>query len=358
VLTDLLLGSHEPVHETVAGWLRGAERGLLALDAPLGWPRPLSDHLPTHRAGERLVGDPSRLFGRFTDRHVRATIGRRPLEVGADLIARTAHSALELLDRVRAHTGKRIPLAWTPEFGDDVCAIEVYPAATLRAHDVPCAGYKDERRETCRPTREAILSALASRIDVGGHGEALVGAADLLDAAVCILASLDFLAGRCMAPTGSERVARKEGWIWVQQPGPIAIDDAWREESAVGARLRELVFDCERPAALARFWTAVLDGYGVRAYDDAEVARLAAIGRTPETDPTVMVDGPGPVLCFQETPRRVPGERRLHVDVAAADRRREVRRLQGLGASVEREAEGYTVMRDPEGNAFCVVDDR
>lgn len=58
------------------------------------------------------------------------------------------------------------------------------------------------------------------------------------------------------------------------------------------AQLSPIVIDCERPALLARFWAAALDGFEVRRYDDAEVARLGALGFTPETDPTVIVDGP------------------------------------------------------------------
>lgn len=122
------------------------------------------------------------------------------------------------------------------------------------------------------------------------------------------------------------------------------------------AMLREIVFDCERPPALARFWAAVLDGYAVRAYDDVEVARLAAQGLTPETDPTVAVDGPGPTLFFQQVREGKAARSRVHLDVQAPDRRREVERLRALGATVRREAGDYTVMQDPEGNAFCVVE--
>ena len=121
------------------------------------------------------------------------------------------------------------------------------------------------------------------------------------------------------------------------------------------AGLREIVFDCAHPARLARFWAAVLDGYAVRAYDAAELARLAARGLTPETDPAVLVDGPGPMLCFQlaREPRAPRG--RIHLDVSVPDRAAEVARLRALGASVAREGEGYTVMHDPEGNPFCVA---
>ena len=121
-------------------------------------------------------------------------------------------------------------------------------------------------------------------------------------------------------------------------------------------KLKEIVFDCRRAAPQARIWAALLEGYAVRAYDDEEIARLAGLGFTPETDPVVMVDGPGPTLCFHEIERgRVQGK--IHLDVAVADRPAERRRVLGLGASVVREAEGYTVMTDPEGNHFCLVDD-
>lgn len=120
-------------------------------------------------------------------------------------------------------------------------------------------------------------------------------------------------------------------------------------------RLKEIVFDCRRAAPLARFWAALLEGYAVRAYDEAEIARLAALGLTPETDPVVMVDGPGPTLCFHEIERgRVQG--RIHLDVAVTDRDAERRRALALGSTVVREAETYTVMADPEGNHFCLVD--
>jgi hypothetical protein len=119
--------------------------------------------------------------------------------------------------------------------------------------------------------------------------------------------------------------------------------------------LKEIVFDCSRAAPLARFWAEVIEGYAVRAYDDEEIARLAALGLTPETDPVVMVDGPGPTLCFHEIERgRVQG--RIHLDVRVRDRPAERTRLIGLGASMLREADGYTVMADPEGNHFCLVD--
>jgi hypothetical protein len=121
-------------------------------------------------------------------------------------------------------------------------------------------------------------------------------------------------------------------------------------------KLKEIVFDADHPAALARFWAAVIDGYAIRPYDDEEITRLAALGFTPETDPTVMVDGPGPTLCFQIMPGERHVRNRVHIDVSVTERRAEIARLVALGASVAREAEGYTVLRDPEGNNFCLID--
>jgi hypothetical protein len=121
------------------------------------------------------------------------------------------------------------------------------------------------------------------------------------------------------------------------------------------ARLKDIVIDADHPAGLARFWAAALDGYEVASYDDDEIARLAALGLTPETDTSVMVEGPGPRICFHlmSGPR---GERnRLHLDLDASEPEAEIARLTALGATYVRQGTGYTVMRDPEGNPFCVT---
>jgi hypothetical protein len=121
------------------------------------------------------------------------------------------------------------------------------------------------------------------------------------------------------------------------------------------ARLKEIVVDARDPPRLARFWAAALDGYAVRAYDAAEIARLAALGLTPETDPAVAVDGPGPTLFFQLS-ERAEGQGPLHLDLAGGPRAAEVARLEALGATVRDVRERHTVMLDPEGNRFCVQD--
>ena len=124
------------------------------------------------------------------------------------------------------------------------------------------------------------------------------------------------------------------------------------------ARLKEIVVDSRHPASLARFWAAALTDFSVRAYDDEEIARLAALGLTPETDVSVMVDGPGITLCFQKAEPPLSGRGRLHLDIIGGSLDEEIARLEGLGASVRDHHQGWMVMLDPEGNNFCVVEPR
>ena len=52
-----------------------------------------------------------------------------------------------------------------------------------------------------------------------------------------------------------------------------------------------IVLDCRQASKLARFWEVAL-GWRIRPYDRAEVARLAGLGLTPQTDPMVAIDSP------------------------------------------------------------------
>ena len=95
-------------------WLKGYEDVIIALDAPLGWPKALGSNLSLHKAGMPLKVNADNLFSRETDREIRQRLGKKPLEVGANLIARTAVAALSLLGELRRSTGRKIPLAWAP----------------------------------------------------------------------------------------------------------------------------------------------------------------------------------------------------------------------------------------------------
>jgi predicted enzyme related to lactoylglutathione lyase len=110
-------------------------------------------------------------------------------------------------------------------------------------------------------------------------------------------------------------------------------------------RLNCITFACEDPARMAGFWTALLDGYEVEPSGDARFAR-----------------GDGPALFFHQRQKSPTLELPIHLDVNVPDREAELDRLLDLGARlVETKShqigdlsEIWTVMRDPEGNGFCI----
>jgi hypothetical protein len=136
---------------TVSTWIKESEGPvLLAIDAPLGWPMPLARALAEHRAGESIDTAPNDMFRRATDRFIQEKVGKTPLDVGADRIARTAHAALRILGELRRDLNVSIPLAWDSESMAPVAAIEVYPAATLLGHGLQASGYKQARSRSAR----------------------------------------------------------------------------------------------------------------------------------------------------------------------------------------------------------------
>lgn len=209
-------GRREDPSDAVCGWLAAAQgrKTLIAVDAPLGWPTAMGAFLSRHSAGQGLDVDPKTMFRRMTDIRVRMATGKTPLDVGADRIARTAHSALALLQLIRELTGLEIPLAWTTDF-EGCAAIEVYPAATLKAHGLRCAGYKTPGGAEAR--RE-MLAGLGPFMALPEDLRPSLERADALDACVCLLAAADFLTGSAMPPPEAG-IARKEGWIWVRGHG-------------------------------------------------------------------------------------------------------------------------------------------
>jgi hypothetical protein len=108
-------------------------------------------------------------------------------------------------------------------------------------------------------------------------------------------------------------------------------------------RLSGITIDSTHPAELASFWAAAL-GYGRRPLWGPF---------TGAKDPT----GRGPHLTFQRV--EAMSGARLHLDLYADDPDGEVERLTRLGAErVRRVEEGDTwwwIMRDPDGNVFCVI---
>jgi predicted RNase H-like nuclease len=196
-------------------WLGEGRDVLLAVDAPLGWPSGLADGLAGHRAGQPLGQPANALFRRTTDRAIQHRLGKRPMDVGADRIARTAHAALELLATLAEAAGVTIAPAWDPTAWQSPGVVEVYPAATLTALGLNASGYKGAQTDE----RETLLTALAPRLTISeADRRAAVASDHVMDAVISLIAAADFLAGLCPGPEDAAQ-ARREGWIWVREPG-------------------------------------------------------------------------------------------------------------------------------------------
>ena len=119
----------------------------------------------------------------------------------------------------------------------------------------------------------------------------------------------------------------------------------------MACRITELVLDCRDPAALSRWWCAVLDWVEL----DREGEDSIEIGPPEGTGVAV------PTLAFNRSqdPRRA--KLPLHLDVNATDRDQdaELERLLELGARRadvgQTGQESWHVLADPEGNEFCLL---
>jgi hypothetical protein len=130
-----------------------------------------------------------------------------------------------------------------------------------------------------------------------------------------------------------------------------------KEVPLIMAVIKDFVVDCRRPAALARFWAAALDGHTIAPYGEAELERLRANGiDDPEDDPTVLLLGP-PNIWFQLVPESKVVKNRMHFDLRADQPAAELARLLDLGATVTQRQERWIQLADPEGNEFCLFTD-
>jgi catechol 2,3-dioxygenase-like lactoylglutathione lyase family enzyme len=134
----------------------------------------------------------------------------------------------------------------------------------------------------------------------------------------------------------------------------------------------QVTFDCADPHAQAAFWAQVL---GCLVEDhSAFVEQLIADGRMPADD-RIIVEGRSafrdvaacydpervePRLFFQRVPEGKIAKNRVHLDIHVAPEQKvaEVERLVGLGAQLIQTHSDHGpmtyVMRDPEGNEFCL----
>jgi hypothetical protein len=141
--------------------------------------------------------------------------------------------------------------------------------------------------------------------------------------------------------------------------------------SSFGMRT-QVTFDCADPHAQAAFWAQV---FGSIVEDHSELVdrliadgimpaedRITVNGRSAFRDVAACGDGTGaePRLFFQRVPEEKVAKNRVHLDIHVDNNRKdaEVERLTQLGAELiethsDRGPLTY-VLRDPEGNEFCL----
>jgi Glyoxalase-like domain len=138
----------------------------------------------------------------------------------------------------------------------------------------------------------------------------------------------------------------------------------------------QVVIDAAEPAKLADFWAFALDyvleppPHGFETWED--FGRSIGMPEEEFGDQAAIIDpaDEGPRVYFQRVPERKTAKNRVHLDVRVADREVEgeerkrlvsekVEQLVEAGASfawVNQDVRGHSiVLRDPEGNEFCVA---
>ena len=110
-------------------------------------------------------------------------------------------------------------------------------------------------------------------------------------------------------------------------------------------QLEQINFACEDTKLMAEFWAEFLDGFTAAGAEDS----WRAVGEST-------------TLAFSQMQKSPTIELPIHLDVNVPDREDELKRVLELGGrlvetkshSIGELSETWTVMRDPEGNGFCI----
>lgn len=117
----------------------------------------------------------------------------------------------------------------------------------------------------------------------------------------------------------------------------------------MAARVGNITFDCDDVLMMAVFWSAVLE----RPLDKGSSELFASIGGADAARQE-------PAWYFNKVPQSKRAKNRVHVDLVNPDPSA-IDDLVRLGATVsgEQQVPGgthqWTVLRDPEGNEFCIA---
>ena len=120
------------------------------------------------------------------------------------------------------------------------------------------------------------------------------------------------------------------------------------------SRISHTTIDCEDAYALSNWWKKVL-----KYVDDPDDPNFPG-----QQECLIIPKSEGPRLLFIEVPEGKAVKNRLHFDLRPTDRTRdeEFDRLLKLGAKflddhrgIHGPGTGWVVLRDPEGNEFCIL---
>jgi predicted enzyme related to lactoylglutathione lyase len=122
-----------------------------------------------------------------------------------------------------------------------------------------------------------------------------------------------------------------------------------------------VTFSCAEPHELGRFWAFAL-GWPDEEIEESFLQQLRDAGVDERELSGFWVTRPRgggrPRFLFQRREKSRPESYPLHLDFATDDREAEIERLTEAGATVVETKQGtsvtFTIMRDPEGNPFCV----
>jgi hypothetical protein len=113
-------------------------------------------------------------------------------------------------------------------------------------------------------------------------------------------------------------------------------------------RIRQVVIDSNDPRPLARFWSTAT-GREVRG----------------DADPYLVLEDPAGrdvTLLIQRVDDDIkPGKNPVHIDLFSSDPEKEADRLVASGATratTRDETHRVIVLDDPQGNVFCVIEER
>ncbi|MQY09989.1 hypothetical protein SRB5_00930 [Streptomyces sp. RB5] len=123
----------------------------------------------------------------------------------------------------------------------------------------------------------------------------------------------------------------------------------------MATRLVQINMKARDDSELGRFWAEVL-GWGIDS-EEPGVTNLEPLGFAYPDPVAVVID-----IAASREPKTV--KNRVHLDLATTSKAHQaelVERLKGLGATLADVGQGdvpWTVMADPEGNEFCVLEPR